>query len=149
MKNRFKLEIESKTENISLARIAISGFVSQKNILMDELMDIKTAVSEAITNSIVHGYEGKNGNIIIECSYNDDEIDIEVIDYGKGIENIDEAMQMMYTYKPNEEFAGMGFTIMENFMDEIIVESVFGKGTRIRLRKKLKVLSNIKQKVVS
>ena len=136
--NEMKLEFLSKSNNEAFARIAVAAFVSSLDPTIEEISDIKTAVSEAVTNSIVHGYENKLGIINIKCKIINRKITIEVTDNGKGIENIDLAKQPLYTSKPNMERSGMGFTIMESFMDSLVVESVLGVGTKITMEKAIK-----------
>ena len=145
MNNNIELKIESKQYNVSIARVTIASFLSKMNITVDELSDIKTAVSEAVTNSIDHGYPGRdNGEIIIraqiasidDMSY----VSIEVEDFGEGIADVELATQTAYTSKPELEHAGMGFTIMETFMDEIVIDSEVNKGTKITMSKRLKSL---------
>lgn len=136
--NEMKLEFISKSNNEAFARITVAAFVSQLDPTIEELLDIKTAVSEAVTNSIVHGYEDKLGLINLKCKIYENEVFIEVSDNGKGIENIEMAKQPLYTTKPNLERSGMGFTIMESFMDELNVESVLGVGTKVTMKKKIK-----------
>ena len=144
MDNFFKIEIKAKLENVSLVRVAISSFVSNLEITIDELMDIKTAVSEAVTNSIEHGYDAildDNSTVIINAYILSDEEDIvkvEIIDMGIGIDDIELATTPTYTSKPELEHAGMGFTIMETFMDTIEIDSSNTSGTTITLTKKLK-----------
>ena len=142
MKNQFenemKLEFISKSSNEAFARITIAAFASQLDPTIEELADIKTAVSEAVTNCIIHAYENRIGIVRIEAKLKDNEIIIEISDYGKGIENIEAAKEPLYTTKPNLERAGMGFTIMVSFMDEVKVESIVGLGTRIIMSKKIK-----------
>ena len=142
MKNKFdnemKLEFLSKSNNEAFARITVAAFVSQLDPTIEELADIKTAVSEAVTNSIVHGYEDKPGIVKIISRIKDNEITIEISDNGKGIEDIEAAKQPLYTTKPNLERSGMGFTIMESFMDKIEIESVLGLGTKITMKKTIK-----------
>ena len=135
MDNEMKLEIKSKSSNEAFARVTIAAFASQLDPTFEELADIKTAVSEAVTNSIIHGYENKEGVIHINCKLHEKVIEIEIIDYGKGIENVDIAKQPLYTSKPELERSGMGFTIMESFMDEMKVESIVGMGTKIFMKK--------------
>lgn len=135
MDNEMKLEIKSKSSNEAFARVTVAAFASQLDPTFEELADIKTAVSEAVTNSIIHGYENKDGVIHINCRLHEKEIEIEIIDYGKGIENVDIAKQPLYTSKPELERSGMGFTIMESFMDEMKVESIIGMGTKIFMKK--------------
>ena len=136
--NEMKLEFISKSNNEAFARITVAAFVSQLDPTIEELSDIKTAVSEAVTNSIVHGYEDKPGLINLKSKIHENEVFIEVSDNGKGIENIEMAKQPLYTTKPNLERSGMGFTIMESFMDELNVESVLGVGTKVTMKKKIK-----------
>ena len=124
LKNEMKLEFMSRSANEAFARIAVASFASQLDPTIEELADIKTSVSEAVTNSIIHAYDGKEGVIKIHSKLYDNEIEIEVIDTGIGIENIEEAKAPLFTTKSNLERSGMGFTIMENFMDELRVESV-------------------------
>ena len=132
--------MKSKFDNEAFARITVAAFVSQLDPTIEELADIKTAVSEAVTNSIVHGYEDKTGIVKIVAKIKDNEISIEISDNGKGIEDIEQAKQPLYTTRPNLERSGMGFTIMESFMDEIEIESVVGLGTKITMKKKIKSL---------
>lgn len=132
-----KLEIKSKSCNEAFARVTVAAFASQLNPTFEELADIKTAVSEAVTNSIIHGYENKDGMIHINCKLHDKTLDVEIVDYGKGIENIDIAKQPLYTSKPELDRSGMGFTIMESFMDEIRIESILGMGTKILMKKRI------------
>lgn len=136
--NEMKLEFLSKSNNEAFARISVAAFASQLDPTIEEMADIKTAVSEAVTNSIVHGYEGMNGMVKIICRIFANSIEIEISDTGKGIENIEMARKPLYTSKPNLERSGMGFTIMESFMDEISVDSVLGLGTKITMKKFIK-----------
>ncbi|MBQ9267257.1 MAG: anti-sigma F factor [Clostridia bacterium] len=135
--NEMKLEIKSKSSNEAFARVVVAAFASQLDPTIEELADIKTAVSEAVTNCIIHGYDGKEGTIHIHCRLEGRELEIEIIDYGKGIENIEIAKQPLYTSKPDLDRSGMGFTIMESFMDEMKVESIVGVGTKIKMRKEI------------
>ena len=136
--NDMKLEFISKSNNEAFARISVAAFVSQLDPTIEELSDIKTAVSEAVTNSIVHGYEDKQGIVTVICKIHENEVFIQVSDNGKGIENVEMAKQPLYTNKQNLERSGMGFTIMESFMDELNVESILGIGTKVTMRKKIK-----------
>lgn len=145
--NEMKLEFLSKSNNEAFARITVAAFASQLDPTIEELADIKTAVSEAVTNCIIHGYEDKEGIIKIICKLFANSIYIEISDTGKGIENIEVAKQPLYTSKPNLERSGMGFTIMESFMDEVEVESTLGIGTKITMSKKIK--SNNKEENVA
>lgn len=135
MENVMKLEFSSKSCNEAFARITVSAFVAQLNPNIDQIADIKTAVSEAVTNCIIHGYENKEGVITIICKIVDKSIEVEIIDKGKGIENIELAKQALYTSKPELERSGMGFTIMESFMDEFLVESTPLLGTKVVMKK--------------
>lgn len=138
--NYIKIESKSNVENIAPIRICIATFLSSLNIHIDDLMDVKTALSEAVTNAVDHAYEnGEDNKIVVEAKIKDNErIIIIVKDFGKGIEDISLAMTPMYTSKPENEHAGMGFTIMESFMDEVIVDSVVANGTTITLAKDIK-----------
>lgn len=136
MQNHMRLEFLSKSQNEAFARVVVASFASQLDPTIEELADVKTAVSEAVTNAIIHGYEDTIGTVIIECTIQDNEIEIIVIDHGKGIENVEEARQPLYTSKPELERSGMGFTVMETFMDEVEVESQKGAGTKIRMIKR-------------
>lgn len=144
MNNFLKLEIKAKLENVAVVRVALSSFVSNLEITVDELMDIKTAVSEAVTNSIEHGYEGildENSSVIINAyidSKENDIVKVEIIDMGIGIDDVELATTPTYTSKPELEHAGMGFTIMETFMDEIEIDSNKENGTTVILTKKIK-----------
>lgn len=136
--NEMKLEFVSKSSNEAFARIAVAAFASQLDPTIEELADIKTAVSEAVTNAIIHGYDNKQGIVKITAKLKDNEIIIVISDKGKGIENIDIAKEPLYTTKPNLERSGMGFTIMESFMDKMDVESILGLGTKITMSKVIK-----------
>ena len=136
--NEMKLEFISKSSNEAFARVAVAAFAAQLDPTIEELADIKTAVSEAVTNSIIHGYEDKQGLIKIMCRLVDNKITIEISDKGKGIEDIEAAKEPLYTTKPNLERSGMGFTIMENFMDSMEIESILGLGTKITMTKTIK-----------
>ena len=135
MENEMKLEFKSKSCNEAFARITVAAFASQLDPTIEEISDIKTAVSEAVTNSIIHGYENQEGVIHIACKIEKETLKIEIIDYGKGIENLEIAKQPLYTTKPELDRSGMGFTIMENFMDKFDVESIVGMGTKIKMQK--------------
>ena len=138
LNNEMKLEFLSKSNNEAFARITVAAFASQLDPTIEELADIKTAVSEAVTNSIIHGYEDKTGIVKVEAQLKDNEIIIEISDNGKGIENVEAAKQPLYTTKPNLERSGMGFTIMESFMDDVKVESILGIGTKVTMKKVIK-----------
>ena len=136
--NEMKLEFLSKSRNEAFARITVAAFAAQLDPTIEELADIKTAVSEAVTNAIIHGYEEKNGIVKMRCQIINNELIIEISDNGQGIENIELAKQPLYTTKPNLERSGMGFTIMESFMDEMEIESIVGMGTKVTMKKKIK-----------
>ncbi len=141
--NEMKLEFSSKSNNEAFARITVAAFAAQLDPTIEELADIKTAVSEAVTNSIIHGYENMDGKIKILAKIFANTIEIEISDSGKGIENVEMARKPLYTSKPNLERSGMGFTIMESFMDEVHIESVLGLGTKVTMKKIIeKVPSN-------
>ncbi len=136
--NEMKIEFISKSSNEAFARIAVAAFASQLDPTIEELADIKTAVSEAVTNCIIHGYDKKQGIVKIVSKLKENEILIEISDKGKGIKNIEEAKEPLYTTKPNLERSGMGFTIMESFMDKMEIESIVGLGTKITMSKTIK-----------
>ena len=133
--NEMKLEFTSKSSNEAFARITVAAFASQLDPTIEELADIKTAVSEAVTNCIIHGYENTIGIVKVECKLKDNWIEIQISDSGKGIEDIELAKKPLYTTKANLERSGMGFTIMESFMDELKVESIPDVGTKVTMKK--------------
>lgn len=136
--NFMKLQFASKSENESFARVAVAAFVSQLDPTMDELTDIKTVVSEAVTNAIIHGYDSRQDGIVtITASIEGETVIITVEDSGHGIDDLDLARQPLYTSKPELERSGMGFTIMENFMDEVEVVSAPESGTAVRMKKRI------------
>lgn len=139
--NEMKIEFLSKSNNEAFARITVAAFAAQLDPTIEEISDIKTAVSEAVTNSIIHGYENKEGIIKIVAYLFENAIRIEISDQGKGIEDIDIAREPLYTTKPDLERSGMGFTIMDSFMDELKIESVVGMGTKVTMEKRIKVKS--------
>lgn len=134
-KNYMKLEFLSKSSNESFARVVVAAFASQLDPTIEELSDIKTAVSEAVTNAIIHGYEYNEGIVIIEGIIDENKVEIIVTDKGKGIDDIDRAMEPFYTSRPELERSGMGFTVMETFMDDLSVESHPGHGTIVKMVK--------------
>lgn len=135
--NEARVFFSAKSENESFARLFAAGFLTQLDPTISEMTDVKTAVSEAVTNAIIHGYEGQEGNVELFCAYQGNKIYIEVADCGKGIEDISLAREPLYTSKPEMERSGMGFTIMETFMENVRVESRSGTGTRIFMEKTL------------
>ena len=139
MKNEMSLQFSALSQNESFARVTVAAFIAQLDPTMDELTEIKTVVSEAVTNAIIHGYENDpNGLVYIHVSIEENLIDLTIKDDGLGIVDVEEARQPLFTTKPELERSGMGFTIMENFMDEVEVLTQPGSGTEVRLRKHLK-----------
>lgn len=136
--NEMKLEFISNPHNEALARISVASFVAYLDPTIEEISDIKTAVSEAVTNSIIHGYEKTSGIVTIISRIQNNILEIEVSDNGKGIEDLEKARKPLYTTKPEEERSGMGFTIMETFMDEMSVTSAVGNGTKVFMKKIIK-----------
>lgn len=134
-KNKMHLEFDSKSENERFARVTAAAFATQLNPIMEEISDIKTAVSEAVTNAIVHGYDGGEGTVYLDAEIQNRTLKIMIKDTGVGIEDIDKAMEPLYTTKPDEERAGMGFMFMEAFMDDLEVQSELGKGTTVIMKK--------------
>ena len=137
-KNYMKLEFPSRTENVQFARVSVAAFVARLDLTLEDISDIKTVVSEAVTNCIIHAYDNNsNGLIDVQVEITDNLISIEISDYGCGIEDIEKAREPLFTTKPEIERAGMGFTIMENFMDKLEVFSEIGKGTTVKMLKYL------------
>ena len=142
LENKVSIEFESRSENEGFARVAVAAFISQLDPTIEELTDVKTAVSEAVTNSIIPGYENKKEGIIkIEASIKFDEVVIKVIDKGLGIKDVNKAREPLYTSRPDLERSGMGFTVMETFMDSLEVESKSGIGTTVIMKKKFNLIS--------
>lgn len=133
--NSFRLEFDANSINEGFARVAVAAFASQLNPTLEEINDIKTAVSEAVTNAIIHGYDGEKGTVVVRSFLKEDSIEIQVEDKGRGIENIEQAMEPMFTTRPMEERSGMGFVFMEIFMDELDVKSEKGVGTTVTMKK--------------
>ena len=133
--NEMELRFDSRSANEGFARVAVASFLTQLNPTVEEVADVKTAVSEAVTNAIIHGYENEVHKVYIRCRIEDNIFMVEVRDKGKGIDNVEEAMQPMYTTKPEEDRSGMGFSFMEAFMDSLEVDSEPGKGTRVKMKK--------------
>ncbi len=132
-----ELIFESKSINEGFARVSVAAFLTQLNPTLEEVDDVKTAVSEAVTNAIIHGYENQIGKIWIRCKIEGDVFYIEVEDRGKGMKNVEQAMQPMFTTKPELERSGMGFSFMEAFMDSLDVASEEGKGTIVKMQKEI------------
>ena len=139
MKDYVKIDFSSLSENEGFARIAAAAFIARLNPTIEEIDDIKTAVSEAVTNAVIHGYENRGGTVSMVIELDGRNVKIEVSDKGKGIEDIKKAMQPLFTSKPDLERSGMGFTVMENFMDTLKVLSEPGKGTRVIMTKRIKI----------
>lgn len=137
MKNTNEMEVifDSCSANESFARVAVAAFLTQLNPTVEEVSDVKTAVSEAVTNCIIHGYENEIKKIYICCEIREKTFYVTVKDEGKGIENVEQAMLPMYTTKPEADRSGMGFSFMEAFMDSVEVESILGKGTKVKMAK--------------
>lgn len=137
MKERMRLEFDSDSANESFARVTVASFAVRLDPTIEEMSDIKTAVSEAVTNSVVHGYGKETGTIVIECYIEEDVITVIVEDHGVGIADIEQAKQPMFTTKPDEERSGMGFSFMEIFMDSLEVESILHQGTKVTMKKRI------------
>lgn len=137
MNDEVKVEMYSKAENEALARIIIATFMARLNPTLEEMSDVKTAVSEAVTNSIVHGYRDEKGKIYLEGKIADKQLEVKIVDWGKGIPDVNQAREPLYTTKPEEERSGMGFTFMEIFMDEVHIDSKVNEGTTVRMIKKI------------
>jgi stage II sporulation protein AB (anti-sigma F factor) len=136
--NYMKLTFASRSENEAFARITVAAFVSQLDPTMEQLDEIKTVVSEAVTNAIIHGYNGSVvGIVTVETEIDGDMVSISISDEGKGIEDLELARQPLFTSRPELERSGMGFTIMENFMDHFDVMSSEGNGTVLRMKKRI------------
>lgn len=133
--NEITFIFDSCSENEGLARTVIAAFIARMDPTLEELSDVKTAVSEAVTNAVIHGYDGNDGKITIHSIIEDNIVHIEVCDEGVGIPDIAKAMEPLYTTKPEMERSGMGFAFMEAFMDDLEVVSTEGKGTTVKMRK--------------
>ncbi|MBQ9200533.1 MAG: anti-sigma F factor [Lachnospiraceae bacterium] len=135
--NEMTVSFSSNAQNEGFARMVVASFIAGTNPTLEEVSDVKTAVSEAVTNSIIHGYREKKGQVRINASVTGRKIYIEVIDEGEGIADVKKAMEPMYTSRPEEERSGMGFSFMEAFMDKIKVESGLGSGTTVKMWKEI------------
>lgn len=133
--NSMELIFDSKSINEGFARVAVAAFLTQLNPTLEEVSDVKTAVSEAVTNAIIHGYENEADSIWIRAHIEGQAFYIEIEDRGKGIEDVEKAMEPLFTTRPEADRSGMGFSFMEAFMDELRVESEPGKGTIVRMKK--------------
>ena len=136
--NEMEVHFLSVPENEAFARVVIAAFAMQLSPTLAEIADVKTAVSEAVTNAIVHGYEGTRGTVTMRAMIDNASLSIEIMDRGKGIPNIAQAMEPFFTTHPEQERSGMGFSVMQTFMDDLHVESAPGKGTRIMMRKRIR-----------
>ena len=135
MTNRMKVEFDSISANEAFARVTVAAFLTQLNPSVEEVADVKTAVSEAVTNAIIHGYENEVHNITIRCRTQEKTLYLEVEDQGRGIEDVEQAMEPLFTTKPELDRSGMGFSFMEAFMDDLEVISAPGKGTCVKMKK--------------
>ena len=133
--NEMELKFDSRSCNEGFARVAVAAFLTQLNPTVEEVADVKTAVSEAVTNAIIHGYENREGKITIRCRIQGRTLYIEVQDSGIGILDVEKAMEPMFTTRPELDRSGMGFSFMEAFMDDLTVESEPEKGTLVRMKK--------------
>ena len=139
--NKMKIEFLSKSQNEAFARVAVAAFIAQIDPTIEELSDVKTAVSEAVTNSIIHGYQEKHDKFVyLETEIKGNEVTIIIEDNGVGIDDIEKVREPLYTSRPDLERSGMGFTVMESFMDEVEVTSKQGQGTKIIMKKRFKSL---------
>lgn len=143
MKNYMKISFLAKSENESFARVVVASFASQLDPTIDEIADIKTAVSEAVTNAIIHGYDEDETKFVnLRSEIDGDTIKVVVEDKGNGIKDVDMAIQPLYTSKPELERSGMGFTVMETFMDSMEISSILGEGTKLVMKKTIKSNKN-------
>lgn len=142
VENEMRLEFRAISENEAFGRMAVIAFITQMNPTIEEISDIKTAVSEAVTNAVIHAYEGmenQDNKVYINCSVNEDILEVEIKDFGVGIADIEQAMEPLFTTKPEQDRSGMGFSFMEAFMDDLEVTSEVGAGTCVKMIKKLGV----------
>ena len=133
--NEMTIIFDSRPTNEALPRVSVASFCTHLKPTLEEVSDLKTAVSEAVTNCIIHGYEGEVHKIQVDCRLSGQELTVDVIDHGVGIADIQKAMEPMFTTKPDKDRSGMGFTFMEAFMDEVLVESEVGRGTTVHMKK--------------
>ncbi len=133
--NEMEIRFDSRSENEGFARVSVASFLTQLNPTVEEVADVKTAVSEAVTNAIIHGYEQRVETVRIHCSIETQLFTVEISDRGKGIANVEKAMEPMFTTKPEDDRSGMGFSFMEAFMDSVEVESKVGEGTSVKMTK--------------
>ncbi|CCX42343.1 MAG: anti-sigma F factor [Christensenellales bacterium] len=135
--NEMRLDFLSLSENESFARSCAAAFCTQLNPTIEELSDVRTAISEAVTNAIIHGYENRSGMVHLRCTLEGDLFTATVRDDGVGIRDIEQARQPFFTTRPELERSGMGFTVMEAFMEEVVIESVPGQGTSVTMKKRI------------
>ena len=133
--NEMEIRFDSRSENEGFARVSVASFLTQLNPTVEEVADMKTAVSEAVTNAIIHGYEQRVETVRIHCSIENQLFTVEISDRGKGIANVEKAMEPMFTTKPEDDRSGMGFSFMDAFMDSVEVESNVGEGTSVKMTK--------------
>ena len=135
--NHMQVHFDAKSVNEGLARMVVTAFMTNMNPTLEQIADVKTAVSEAVTNAIIHGYEDETKQVELTCDQNGQQLVVTVEDHGVGIEDLEQALQPFFTTKPELERSGMGFTIMETFMEKVRIESRIGVGTRIFMEKTL------------
>ena len=133
--NEMEILFDGRSENEGFARVAVAAFLAQMNPTLEEVEDIRTAVSEAVTNAIIHGYEKQEGKVWIRCQIQEQTCYIEIKDEGVGISDIEKALEPLFTTKPEQDRSGLGFVFMQAFMDEVSVESQPGKGTIVKMKK--------------
>ena len=148
MKNTNEMELifDSLSANEGFARVAVAAFMTQLNPTVEEVADVKTAISEAVTNAVIHGYENEVHKIFIRCNIKEQTLYIEVEDRGRGIADVQKAMEPLFTTKPEMDRSGMGFSFMEAFMDELEVVSTPGQGTKVKMRKKIEMPAVVRRK---
>ena len=146
MRDKMRLTMNAIAENEYFARVTVAAFSAKMDPTMEELSDIKTAVSEAVTNAVVHGYDGKGGSVEIRAEIQDEWLEVEIEDEGIGMDDVELAMEPLYTSRPETNHAGMGFTFMEAFMDELEVTSTSGQGTKVKMRKKIERPAGLRNK---
>lgn len=137
MTNHLKAEFDARAVNEGLSRVVVAGFIMPLDPTVEQMADVKTAVSEAVTNAIVHGYDGCMGTVTLELTINERLLTVKVSDNGVGIEDIERAKMPLYTSKPECDRSGMGFTVMESFMDSLHIVSEYGEGTSVIMTKQL------------
>ncbi len=140
--NEMSITFSALSENESFARVAVAAFVTQMNPTLEEITEIKTVISEAVTNAIIHGYPDSDGYVFLHCKIIGDKMEVIVEDHGVGIEDLDLVRQPLYTSRPDLDRSGMGFTIMESFVEQFEVTSKIGEGTRVRLIKQIRTPHN-------